>query len=88
MNRFDYYRTRKPFTPEHGKTYENEGGGRYTCVDWCPSSHHCIMRSAGGWEFVACGVGIYEDGKIDWDYSLGGEFADVLGCTVDDLIGE
>lgn len=76
-----YYKTRKPFTPKSGEWYENAGGGRYQCV--CGRSgvgpFLASMRSAGGWRFVAHGIGIYEDGKIDWDFSTGGYFEEVKG---------
>lgn len=71
-----YYRTRKPFAPERGAVYENAGGGRYTCVSGSPYAHAAVMRSAGGWQFLAIGLGVYPDGKIDWDYSIGGCFVD------------
>lgn len=70
-----YYQTRKPFTPEHGVTYQNEGGGVYECVDFTPSQDHARFRNVkSGWYLSAHGVGIYEDGKIDWDYSTDGTF--------------
>lgn len=76
MTKSEYYKTRKPFKPESGETYENEGGGRFVCVDPYPTQRSAIMQNvASGWRFFAHGVGIYEDGKIDWDYSLGGHFA-------------
>ena len=32
------------------------------------------MRSESGWTFKAHGLGMYSDGRIDWDYSTGGRF--------------
>lgn len=28
-----------------------------------------------GWSFIACGLLMYEDGTIEWDYSKNGHFA-------------
>ena len=72
MTRKEYYATRRPFTPEYGEEYENEGGGWYRCIDHCPKKSSALMRSAGGYVFRAINIGIYADGKIDWDYSKGG----------------
>ena len=30
-----------------------------------------------GWTFMAHGIGIYIDSRIDWDYSTGGRFEEV-----------
>ena len=72
-----YYNSRRPFFPTRGKTYENEGGGTYVCL----GAHGgvCTMANVrSGWTFLAHGVGIYEDGKIDWDYSTAGSFSEWL----------
>lgn len=72
-----YYKTRKSFTPRAGETYENEAGGTFLCVSGRMGVGPAIatMRNLkSGWQFIAHGVGIYEDGKIDWDYSTGGRF--------------
>ena len=72
-----YYKTRKGFTPRTGETYENEGGGTFLCVSgrMGVGPEIAIMRNVkSGWEFIAHGIGVYEDGKIDWDYSTGGSF--------------
>ena len=72
-----YYSTRKPFIPRTGEIYENEGGGRYLCVSGRMGAGPALatMRNVkSGWQLIAHGVGIYEDGRIDWDYSTGGQF--------------
>ena len=72
-----YYESRKPFKPEYCEMYENEGGGRYVCVDMEATHKRAKMRNAKtGWTFTAVGIGIYEDGKIDWDYQTQGAFAE------------
>lgn len=68
---------RELFTPTVGKTYRNQGGGTYICTrvsvwDGLPT----MRNTASGWTLTAHGIGIYEDGTIDWDYSTGGYFAD------------
>ena len=70
-----YYATRKPFNPQHGVVYENEGGGMYECTSFSNDHHSALFRNVkSGWHFQAHGIGVYEDGKIDWDYSTGGSF--------------
>lgn len=94
--RCEYIATRKTFYPEAGKTYENEGGGTYICLDTVYNSRngevHAIMENTKtGWILNAHGIGVYEDGKIDWDYSTGGHFkensSDVLDLTDEQSIG-
>ena len=70
---------RRAFGPEKGKVYENHGGGTFICTS-TPWRHMatgvcawmCNVKS--GWTFCAKGIGIYPDGTIDWDYSIGGHF--------------
>lgn len=74
----DYYNSRKSFTPETGRLYENEGGGIFRCLRIDTYRRTAVMRNErSGWTFDAHGVGIYKDGRIDWDYSTGGFFAEV-----------
>lgn len=69
-----YYKTRKPFQPEQGKWYENEGGGLFLCLSSNPFGVTMQQKNTR-WTFDAVGIGIYEDGKIDWDYSRHGFYA-------------
>lgn len=70
---------RKSFTPAEGEIYENEGGGAFRCL-YRNSKYEAVMRNIGsGWTFTAHGIGIYDDGKIDWDYSTGGHFTGMEG---------
>ena len=67
---------RTRFTPKAGEVYENQGGGPYLCTHTqaaAPFSAE-MQNTKSGWTFTAKGVGIYEDGRIDWDYSVGGRF--------------
>lgn len=73
----EYIQTRTKFIPEIGQIYENEGGGKYRCTGYYGKyfRDEPIMENIlSGWTLIAHGVGIYEDGKIDWDYSTGGRF--------------
>ena len=78
----EYYNTRKPFTPVPNAVYENEGGGTFKAVWWHgtadPTERIATMQNTrSGWTFTAHGIGIYEDGKIDWDYSTNGRFEQI-----------
>lgn len=68
---------RTKFTPTPGRCYKNIGGGTFKCIRVGGSINECdaIMRNiASGWTFTAHGCGIFEDGRIDWDYSSHGRF--------------
>ena len=69
------YSTRKPFVPVVGTIYENKGGSVYYCLDYdkdIKTARFINVKSA--WTLTAVGVGIYDDGKIDWDRSFCGTF--------------
>lgn len=73
-------KTRTPFSPEPGKVYElaSPSGGRFYCESR-PSGRlfdAWMINVRSGWFFLAHGVGIYPDGRIDWDYSTAGQFTD------------
>lgn len=68
-----YYRTRTHFEPEERMVYENEGGGEYKCIE-SDGTTAWFRNISSGWTFIAHGVGIYCDGKIDWQYSTNGSF--------------
>lgn len=73
-----YYATRQTVTLNPRIVYENEGGGFYRCLSSDPTVDIAIMQNIkSGWMFVAHGIGIYIDGRIDWDYSTGGRFEEV-----------
>lgn len=70
----EYWDSRKPFSPEKGERYENAGGGEYECI-WSDGSRLAKFTNVKSyWTLVAHGVGIYSDGRIDWDYSTDGHF--------------
>jgi len=79
-NAKDYYSTRRRFTPEQGKVYENAGGGTYLCLrpgGFMAEGSACMQNVRSGWTFTARGTAIYEDGRIDWDSSSDGVFRNV-----------
>lgn len=73
-------RSRTPFSPEPGKIYElaSPSGGRFYCESRPSGSlfNAWMVNVLSGWSFLAHGVGIYPDGRIDWDYSTAGRFTD------------
>ena len=77
-----YYATRQRFTPERGRVYENQGGGTYRCLHaggFLPACMAVMQNVASGWTFTAHDCGIYEDGRMDWDFSTDGRFEEVQG---------
>lgn len=71
----EYRESRRPFVPKVGKVYENEGGGSYKCLSVDRYTKSAWMSNvATGWSFGAYHIGIYSDGKIDWQYSTNGRF--------------
>lgn len=65
--------TSMKFGPDVGEVYENVGGGMYRCLMIGDGS--ALMRNVlSGWTFIAHGLGVYADGRIDWDYSTDGKF--------------
>ena len=67
---------RTKFIPKIKVIYVNAGGGKYKCLSVYDDDYSAIMQNvASGWTFVAHGIGRYEDGSIDWDFSTGGHFA-------------
>ena len=69
---------RTPFSPEPGKIYElaSPSGGRFLCqkLQYGSQFNAWMVNVLSGWSFLAHGVGIYPDGRIDWDYSTDGRF--------------
>lgn len=69
----EYIATRKKIAVRQGETYENVGGGVFRAKS---SGNNAVMQNVkSGWCFYANGIGMYEDGRIDWDYSTNGAFA-------------
>ena len=67
--------TREHFDPYPGRIYKNNGGGQFICIATGDDTYSAVMKNIeSGWTITANGIGIYEDGTIDWDYSTGGYF--------------
>lgn len=73
----EYYATRKRITPTLGKVYRNDNGSLYRCIGLTLEGaiFRAVKGTYGKWECTCHGVGQYEDGAIDWDYSTNGHFA-------------
>ena len=69
-------KTREKFIPQSGKTYINEAGGKYKCLESFESCNAWMQNVSSGWTFIAHGCGIYRNKTIDWDYSTDGHFVD------------
>lgn len=70
---------RKPYKPQIGEIYQNHGGGEFICrKSWRigQETRARMENTRSSWSFEARDVRIYEDGSIDWAYSVGGKFAD------------
>ena len=69
---------RTPFSPEPGRIYRlaSESGGDFYGERLQIGSlfNAWMVNVRSGWSFLAHGVGIYPDGRIDWDYSTDGRF--------------
>ena len=69
---------RTPFSPEVGQIYSlaSESGGEFYCerLQHGSAFNAWLVNVRSGWRFLAHGVGIYPDGRIDWDYSTDGRF--------------
>lgn len=67
---------RMRFTPTPGEVYRLRNGSEYKCL--CVAAdmpYQAILQSTTSrWTFLAKGIGRYENGTIDWDYSIGGRF--------------
>lgn len=66
---------REKFTPKKNTVYVNQGGGCFMCLFVKEDGTAVMQNVASQWTFTAHGIGIYEDGAIDWDFSTGGYFA-------------
>lgn len=69
---------RTPYSPEPGRIYDlaSASDGKFYCerLQYGSLFNAWMVNVLSGWSFLAHGVGIYPDGRIDWDYSTGGRF--------------
>jgi hypothetical protein len=68
-------RTRQKFIPERGKIYQNQGGGRFLCLQSDDNTNAVMQNIVSKWTFMAKGCAVYPDETIDWDHSTDGFFA-------------
>ena len=60
----------KRIVPTIGKIYTNRGGGEFLCKNVLENGEAIMIRVSDGWRLRAHGVCQYEDGTIEWDYSV------------------
>lgn len=60
------------FTPIVGEVYRNCNGLDYKCISVHHNGRATMRRVKDNWTLVAVGIRQYEDGAIEWDYSLAG----------------
>ena len=79
---------KKYILPVVGQIYKNRNGREYCCLSNAGYSSQSDMRVAvglgehqasmvrmgDGWSFVAHGLQQYEDGTVEWNFSIGGAF--------------
>ena len=65
----------KKSTPAINERYLNRNGCYYDCIGH-DAEGRAIMRSVSRWPwvFIACDCRIYDNGAIDWAYSIKGHF--------------
>lgn len=61
---------------QKGNIYENKGGGRFLCLESTERGITTLRNIASSWTLRAHCVTKYDDGKIEWDFSSGGYFAE------------
>ena len=77
----EYYASRTPFEPHSGETYLNINGITYLCKRSRGLGEAVMQNPRSGWTFIARGIGMYANGRIDWGHSTGGTFETVeQGC--------
>ena len=69
---------RKSFTPGIGEVYTLYGGKgqKYRVLGIEGIATAKLQSVASYWTFIAHGIGRYDDGSIDWNFSSGGYFAE------------
>lgn len=75
----DEHKNRKPFTPVPNDPYVVVGnlGSVFACLASYADNSALMINLKSGWTCMCHGVGMYDDGYIDWDYSTGGHFREV-----------
>ena len=69
------YNSRKSIIVKKGDIFTHTNGSQFICIDEdLTSNRPTLQNMASGWTFQAVDVGAYDNGKIDWAYSVGGRF--------------
>lgn len=63
-------------TPKVNKIYENRNGFLYRCVEVLEDCAVFVCVTSG-WTMRVHNVRLYDNGKINWDWSEGGHFVRV-----------
>ena len=60
------------FRPTVNKVYTNKNGSQYRCLS-ADGFNAEMMNTESKWRFKALGCQMYDDGKIEWNWSIGGD---------------
>ena len=62
--------SRRKYSVKKNEVVQHKNGWYFICIE--PGKNPTLMNVKTGWEMVVHGLGQYDDGKIDWDFSTGG----------------
>ena len=68
------------FRPTVNEVYTNKNGSQYLCLS-ADGFDAEMIHTTSKWRFKALGCHMYDDGKIDWNWSIGGYFDTAQGRT-------
>lgn len=73
------HKNRLAFTPVPNCPYvmANSLQSVVACVASFADNSAIMVNMKSGWQCMAHGIGMYDDGTIDWDYSTGGRFVEI-----------
>ena len=61
---------RRKYSIKKNEVVQHKNGWYFICIE--DGKNPTLMNVNTGWEMVVHGLGQYDDGKIDWDFSTGG----------------
>lgn len=62
-----------------GKVYRHCNGSHYRCI--AKADHGYVVQCIeSGWQCIAVNIWSYPNGRIHWDYSYGGHFAEEVSA--------
>ena len=62
--------SRRKYSIKKNEVVQHKNGWYFICIE--DGKNPTLMNVKTGWEMVVHGLGKYDDGKIDWDFSTGG----------------